>query len=88
VGGRQIARELHDRAGQTLAALSTDVARISENAKKDPAQFARDVQNAEELVQHLTQEIRITSYLLIHRRRMRVGFVSTELVRARSRGAQ
>ena len=40
VGGRQIARELHDSAGQTLAALSMDVARISEDAKKDPAQIA------------------------------------------------
>jgi hypothetical protein len=53
--------------GEILAALSMDVARISEDAKKDPAQFARDVQNAEELVQHLTQEIPTTSYLL-HRR--------------------
>lgn len=40
VDGRQIARELHDSAGQTLAALSMDVARISEDAKKDPAQIA------------------------------------------------
>ena len=62
--GRQIARELPDSAGEILAALSTEVARISEDAKKDPAQFVRDVQNAEELVQHLTQEIRTTSYLL------------------------
>ena len=62
--GRQIAPELPDSAGEILAALSTDVARISEDAKKDPAQFAKDVQNAEELVQHLTQEIRTTSYLL------------------------
>jgi PAS domain S-box-containing protein len=61
---RRIARELHDSAGQALAALSMHLARITEDAKKDPAQFARDVQNAEELVQHLTQEIRTTSYLL------------------------
>jgi hypothetical protein len=67
VDGRQIAREPLHSMGEILAALSMDVARISEDAKKDPAQFARDVQNAEELVQHLTQEIPTTSYLL-HRR--------------------
>jgi hypothetical protein len=53
------------------------VARISEDAKKDPAQFAIDVQNAEELVQDLTQEIRATGpppTFYIHRRWMRVGF--------------
>jgi len=61
---RHIARELHDSAGQTLAALSMQLARISEDAKKDPAQLAKDIQGAEELVQHLTQEIRTTSYLL------------------------
>jgi PAS domain S-box-containing protein len=61
---RHIARELHDSAGQTLAALGMRLARISEDAKKDPAQLAKDIQNAEELVQHLTQEIRTTSYLL------------------------
>jgi PAS domain S-box-containing protein len=61
---RHIARELHDSAGQTLAALSMLLARISEDSKKAPAQLAKNVQNAEELVQHLTQEIRTTSYLL------------------------
>ena len=61
---RHIARELHDSAGQTLAALGMQLARISEDAKKNPAQLAKDVQNAEELVQHLSQEIRTTSYLL------------------------
>jgi signal transduction histidine kinase len=35
-----------------------------EDAQNDPAQFAKDVHEAEELVQHLTQEIRTTSYLL------------------------
>ena len=61
---RHIARELHDSAGQTLAALGMQLARISEDAKKNPAQLAKDVQDAEELVQHLSQEIRTTSYLL------------------------
>jgi len=60
---RHIARELHDSAGQTLAALGMQIGRISENAQKDP-KFAKDVHDAAELVQHLTQEIRTTSYLL------------------------
>jgi PAS domain S-box-containing protein len=60
---RHIARELHDSAGQTLAALGMQLGRISEGAKKDP-QLAKDVQDANELVQHLSQEIRTTSYLL------------------------
>ena len=63
-GWGQIVLELPDSAREILAALSTEVARISEDAKKGPAQFARNVQNAEELVQHLTQEILTTSYLL------------------------
>jgi PAS domain S-box-containing protein len=61
---RHIARELHDSAGQTLAALGMQLARISADAKKNPAQLAKDVHDAEELVQHLSQEIRTTSYLL------------------------
>jgi len=61
---RHIARELHDSAGQTLAVLSMQLARISKDAKQDPVQLAKDVRNAEELVQHLTQELRTTSYLL------------------------
>jgi PAS domain S-box-containing protein len=60
---RHIARELHDSAGQTLTALDLLLARISEDAKDDPA-LAKDVQNAEELVQHLARELRTTSYLL------------------------
>ena len=51
---RHIARELHDSAGQTLAALGLQLAQISEDAKKDPARL-QNVQNAEELVQHLTR---------------------------------
>ncbi len=61
---RHIARELHDSAGQTLAALGMQLARIGDDAKKDPAQLAKDIQYAEQLVQHLSQEIRTASYLL------------------------
>jgi PAS domain S-box-containing protein len=60
---RHIARELHDSAGQTLTALDLQLARIGEEAKKDSA-LAKDVKNAEGLVQHLARELRTTSYLL------------------------
>ena len=61
---RHIARELHDSAGQTLAALGMNLAQLAEDAKHNPAQLAEDVKDAQDLVQHLTQEIRTTSYLL------------------------
>jgi PAS domain S-box-containing protein len=60
---RHIARELHDSAGQTLTALGLQLARIGDEAKKDFA-LTKEVQNAEELVQHLARELRTTSYLL------------------------
>jgi PAS domain S-box-containing protein len=61
---RHIARELHDSAGQTLAALGMNIAQLAEHAKHSPAQLTEDVKVAQDLVQHLTQEIRTTSYLL------------------------
>jgi PAS domain S-box-containing protein len=61
---RHIARELHDSAGQTLAALGMQLAKISEDAKKNPAHLAKGIQEANKMVQHLSQEIRTTSYLL------------------------
>ena len=61
---RHVARELHDSAGQTLAALGMNLARLAEDAKHNPAQLAKDVKDVQDLVQHLTQEIRTTSYLL------------------------
>ena len=61
---RHIARELHDSAGQTLAALGMNLARLAEDAKNDPAQLAKDVEEVQGLVQHLTKELRTTSYLL------------------------
>jgi PAS domain S-box-containing protein len=61
---RHIARELHDSAGQTLAALSMNIAQLAQQAKNDPAQLAKGIETAEGLVQHLSREIRTTSYLL------------------------
>jgi two-component system NarL family sensor kinase len=61
---RHIARELHDSAGQTLAALGMNLAQLAKNARTNPAQIAKDIEDAEGLVQHLNREIRTTSYLL------------------------
>src|SRR3984885_14374316 len=61
---RHIARELHDSAGQTLAALGMQLAQIKDDAKKNPARLSKDIPAAEEMVQHLLQEICTTSYLL------------------------
>jgi len=61
---RHIARELHDSAGQTLVALSMNLARIRERLTDNPEQLAKEVQDAEGLVQHLSKELRTTSYLL------------------------
>lgn len=61
---RHIARELHDSAGQTLAALGISLAQLAEDAKNNPAQLTTAIEHAERLVRHLNQEIRTTSYLL------------------------
>ena len=61
---QHIARELHDSAGQTLVALGMQLAQITEIATKNPEQLPKDVEYAEALVRHLTQELRTTSYLL------------------------
>jgi PAS domain S-box-containing protein len=61
---RHIARELHDSAGQTLAALGMNIARLAEDVKHNPDRIAKDVDDVQDLIQHLTQEIRTTSYLL------------------------
>jgi len=61
---RHIARELHDSAGQTLAALALQLGQLAENAKHDSTHLAKGIDAAEKLVQHLSQEIRTTSYLL------------------------
>jgi PAS domain S-box-containing protein len=61
---RHIARELHDSAGQTLAVLGMNITRLAEDANNDPDQLAKDIESVQDLVKHLTQEIRTTSYLL------------------------
>ena len=61
---RRIARELHDSAGQNLAALGMNLTQIESDAKRDPARLSKSIKNAQDLVLVLTQEIRTTSYLL------------------------
>jgi PAS domain S-box-containing protein len=61
---RRIARELHDSAGQNLAALGMTLAGLENDAKRDPRRLSKSIKDAEDLVQVLTQEVRTTSYLL------------------------
>jgi PAS domain S-box-containing protein len=61
---RRIARDLHDSAGQNLAALAMTAARIEDEAKHDPARLSQTVKEVRDLIEGLSQEIRTTSYLL------------------------
>ena len=61
---RRIARDLHDSAGQNLAVLAMTLARIEDEAKRDPERLSQTVKDARELIAGLSQEIRTTSYLL------------------------
>src|SRR5580704_10744241 len=61
---RRIARELHDSAGQNLAALGMNLTQLENDAKRDPRRLSKSIKDAEDLVQVLTQEVRTTSYLL------------------------
>ena len=60
---RRIARELHDSAGQIIAALGMSLGRISQEVKQTPA-LAKAVEDIQGLVQQLNTEIRTMSYLL------------------------
>jgi two-component system NarL family sensor kinase len=61
---RRIARELHDSAGQHLAALGMGLGRIEDDGKRYPARLSKGIKDDRDLIQDLTQEIRATSYLL------------------------
>jgi PAS domain S-box-containing protein len=60
---RHIARELHDSAGQIIAALGMNLASLSQRASNNPA-LAKALEDTQNLVQQLNREIRTTSYLL------------------------
>jgi signal transduction histidine kinase len=58
---RRLARELHDSAGQLLAALGMNLNRMSQRQGLD---LNGTLQDSQEIVQRLTNEIRTMSYLL------------------------
>jgi PAS domain S-box-containing protein len=60
---RRIARELHDSAGQILAALGMNLALVSENGIITP-RAAKAIQESVGLVQQLSRELRTISHLL------------------------
>jgi signal transduction histidine kinase/DNA-binding NarL/FixJ family response regulator len=61
---RRIARDLHDSAGQLLAALGMELASLNRRAAALSSELAEDINSSLQLVQELTQEIRTASYLL------------------------
>lgn len=61
---RRFARELHDSAGQTLAAIAINLVQINREIKKHVPELSTTLQETAELVQQLIREVRTTSYLL------------------------
>lgn len=61
---RHIARELHDSAGQKLAALAMTMYSLIEKLQESAPKCAKQAEEAQSLVEQLSQEIRTTSYLL------------------------
>jgi PAS domain S-box-containing protein len=60
---RHIARELHDSAGQIIAALSMNLAALDQNVTNSQP-LGKALEDSRNLVRQLNQEIRTTSYLL------------------------
>ena len=60
---RHIARELHDSAGQVIAALAMNLASMTQQVRKNPI-LGKVLDDSQTLVQQLNKEIRTTSYLL------------------------
>ena len=60
---RHIARELHDSAGQLIAALAMNLASMTRHVGKNPV-LGKALDDSQTLVQQLNKEIRTTSYLL------------------------
>jgi signal transduction histidine kinase len=61
---RRIARELHDSAGQLLAALNMNLVPVQAEAGKLGEPFAKAVDESLSLVEELSQELRTISHLL------------------------
>jgi PAS domain S-box-containing protein len=58
-----IARELHDSAGQIIAALAMNLASMTQHSRKNPM-LGKVLDDSQTLLQQLNKEIRTTSYLL------------------------
>jgi len=61
---RRIARELHDSTGQSLAAISVNLARLEKLLPPDNPKIADVLAHAVETAQQTSREIRTLSYLL------------------------
>ncbi len=61
---RRIARDLHDGAGQALAALGMNLASLGERAAGALPQLAAEFHSSQELVQQATRDLRIAGCLL------------------------
>ena len=61
---RRIARELHDSAGQILAALSMNLLPLESENGKTPARFHKAIKDSLALIEELSQQLRTISHLL------------------------
>jgi signal transduction histidine kinase len=61
---RRIARELHDGAGQLIAALGMETSNLSKERERLSSRAASSLSNIESLVAQMTQDIRTMSHLL------------------------
>lgn len=61
---RRIARELHDSAGQMLAALSMTLSPIAENGSKIDPNVRKAIQESLGMINELSKEVRTMSHLL------------------------
>jgi signal transduction histidine kinase len=61
---RRIARELHDSAGQTLAALQMNLGQIEQRAQAIDPKIAECARESAEFLDHLSRELRTISHLL------------------------
>jgi len=61
---RRLARELHDSAGQMLAALKMNLVPLGEEVSKQSPRLGQLATNGIELVDELSKELRTMSYLL------------------------
>lgn len=61
---RNVARELHDSAGQTLAMLGISLDQVLSQAEQSDPKVAAKLEEVRALVQQLRRDIRTTSYLL------------------------